>query len=372
MELDKQKLKQISKIVLSAVVLYCVLQNLNSVFKIINEAFSILFPFILGAIIAFILNLPMGFYERILFKPKKVKGKIVQSKFKRPVSAILSIVTITIILTIIISLVIPELINTVKLLIENIPSYIDATEDFFTGLADEYPYLSDLAQNIKIDEEKLQNNLINLTGNVMTFSINTVKGLFSSIIKVFISLVFAIYILANKNNLKTQAKKLAYAYLQKEKADKLLKISNLSEKTFKSFISGQVIEASILGLLCAIGMTIFKIPYAVTIGVLIAFTALIPIVGAFVGGFIGALLIVTVAPTKAIIFIIFLIILQQLEGNLIYPKVVGKSIGLPGMWVLLAITVGGSLLGVLGMLVAVPTMAVIYTLLKLKTENQEL
>lgn len=360
--MDKQNLKSITKIVLGAIILYCILQNINSVFQAINSVFGILYPFILGAGIAFILNLPMSFYEKKIFKIKK--GKVVKDKFRRLISVLLSVITVVIVLTIIISLVIPELINTLKLLIVNIPNYMEAVEDFLIDITDKYPELSDIVQNIRLDEEKLQKSLINLTGNVMTFSINTVKGVLSGIVNTFISIVFAIYILSNKDKLKVQVKKLAYAYLPKEKAEKFIKISRLSKQTFKSFISGQIVEAIILGLLCALGMTILKIPYAVTISVLIAFTALIPIVGAFIGAFIGALLIVTINPIKALIFIIFLVILQQIEGNLIYPKVVGKSIGLPGMWVLFAITVGGSLFGIIGMLLGVPVISVLYTLLR--------
>lgn len=368
--MDKQNIKAITKIVLSAVILYCILQNINIVFKLTNNVFRIVYPFILGAGIAFILNIPMSFCEKKMFKQKNNKKKAGKGKFKRLISILISIVTVVIILTIIISLVIPELINILKLLIANIPNYIETTENFLMELTDKYPELNDIAQNIRIDEEKLQKSLINLTGNVMTFSINTVKGLVSGIVNTFISIVFAIYILSNKEKLKMQIKKLAYAYLPKAKAEKFIKISRLSKQTFKNFISGQVIEAIILGVLCAIGMTILKIPYAVTISVLIAFTALIPIIGAFLGAFIGVLLIVTINPIKALIFIIFILILQQIEGNLIYPKVVGKSIGLPGMWVLFAITVGGGFFGIIGMLLGVPAISVLYTLVKESTNER--
>lgn len=362
--MDKQNIKAITKIVLCAVILYCILQNINIVFTLTNNVFTIVYPFILGAGIAFILNIPMSFCEKKIFKQKKNKRKAGKNKIKRLISMLISIITVVIILTIIISLVIPELINILKLLIDNIPNYIETTENFLMELTDKYPELNDIAQNIRIDEEKLQKSLINLTGNVMTFSINTVKGLVSGIVNTFISIVFAIYILSNKEKLKMQIKKLAYAYLPKEKAEKFIKVSRLSKQTLKNFISGQVIEAIILGVLCAIGMTILKIPYAVTISVLMAFTALIPIIGAFLGAFIGVLLIVTINPMKALIFIIFILILQQIEGNLIYPKVVGKTIGLPGMWVLFAITVGGGFFGIIGMLLGVPIISVLYTLVK--------
>lgn len=370
MKTDKLNKKEIFKIVLIAIFLFCILQNTSFISEILNKGIDALYPFIFGAGIAFILNIPMSFYERKLFKPKKIKGKIVQNRFKRVISMLLSIITVAIVLTLIISLIIPEIINTIKILIINIPEYIEAVEEFLGDISKKYPELKDVVQNIKIDEEKLQKSLIDLTGNVMTFSVNTIKGLFSGIVNTFIAIVFAIYILANKDRLKKQIKKLGYAYLQQENAENFVKTCRLSKQTFKSFIAGQITEAIILGALCAIGMVILKIPYVVPVSILVAFTALVPIVGAFLGGTIGALLIVTVSPIKAIIFVIFLIILQQIEGNLIYPKVVGKSTGLPGMWVLFAITVGGGLFGIIGMLLAVPTISVIYTMIKKDTEEK--
>lgn len=370
MKTDKLNKKEIITIILIAIILYCVLQNASFISEILNKGFNALYPFMFGAGLAFVLNIPMSFYEKKLFKPKKIKGKVVQNRFKRSISIILAIITVAIILTLVIALIIPEIINAIKLIIINIPEYIEAVEDFLADISQKYPELKDVVQNIKIDEEKLQKSLIDLTGNVMTFSINTIKGLVSGIANTFIAIVFAIYILANKDRLKNQVKKLCYAYLQKENAQNFIKTGKLSKQTFKSFISGQVIEAVILGSLCAIGMYILKIPYAITISILVAFTALVPIVGAFLGGAVGALLIVTVDPIKALIFIIFLIILQQIEGNLIYPKVVGNSTGLPGMWVLFAITIGGGLLGIIGMLLAVPTISVIYTMIKKDTEEK--
>lgn len=370
MKTDKLNKKEIITIILIAIILYCVLQNASFISEILNKGFNALYPFMFGAGLAFVLNIPMSFYEKKLFKPKKIKGKVVQNRFKRAISIILAIITVAIILTLVIALIIPEIINAIKLIIINIPEYIEAVEDFLADISQKYPELKDVVQNIKIDEEKLQKSLIDLTGNVMTFSINTIKGLLSGIANTFIAIVFAIYILANKDRLKNQVKKLCYAYLQKENAQNFIKTGKLSKQTFKSFISGQVIEAVILGSLCAIGMYILKIPYAITISILVAFTALVPIVGAFLGGAVGALLIVTVDPIKALIFIIFLIILQQIEGNLIYPKVVGNSTGLPGMWVLFAITIGGGLLGIIGMLLAVPTISVIYTMIKKDTEEK--
>ena len=199
MNTEKLSKKEIIKIVVIAVVLYCALQNLSFVSKIFDQGFNALYPFIFGAGLAFILNIPMSFFEKKLFKPKKVKGKVIQNKFKRVLSIILAVITVAIILTIIISLIIPELINALKLLIANIPEYIKAVEEFLTELSEKYPELNDIIQNIKIDEEKLQKSLIDLTGNVMSFSVSTIIGLLSGVVNTLIAVVFAIYILYNKD-----------------------------------------------------------------------------------------------------------------------------------------------------------------------------
>ena len=192
----------------------------------------------------------------------------------------------------------------------------------------------------------------------------------SSIVNAFISIIFAVYILANKEELKNQAKKFIYARINEEKADSIIKVSRLARDSFRNFITGQAKEAVILGSLCAIGMLILNIPYAGPIGALTAITAFIPIVGAFIGGFIGAVLIVAVNPIKALIFVIFIIVLQQVEGNLIYPHVVGKNMGLPSIWVLVAITIGGSLFGIMGMIVGLPVVSIIYAITQENTNKK--
>ena len=207
---------------------------------------------------------------------------------------------------------------------------------------------------------------MSISKDVLDVTINQISGLFSGVVDFVIAVIFAVYILANKEALKLQSKKFIYARLNKDKADSFIKICRLARDSFRNFLTGQAKEAVILGVLCALGMLILGIPYAGPIGALTALTAFIPIVGAFIGGFIGAVLIVAVDPIKALIFIIFIIVLQQIEGNLIYPHVVGKNIGLPSIWVLVAITVGGSLFGIMGMIVGLPIVSIIYAII---TEN---
>ena len=218
---------------------------------------------------------------------------------------------------------------------------------------------------------------MNLSKDVLNITINQISSLLSNIVNFFIAIIFAVYILANKEKLKLQTKKFIYARLDNEKANHILKVSRLARDSFRSFLTGQAKEAVILGTLCAIGMLILDIPYAGPIGALTALTAFIPIVGAFIGGFVGAVLIVAIDPIKALIFILFIIVLQQVEGNLIYPHVVGKNIGLPSIWVLVALTVGGSLFGIMGMIIGIPIVSVLYAITeentnkKLKEKNLE-
>ena len=228
------------------------------------------------------------------------------------------------------------------------------------------PEINNFIQNIQIDTEALKNGLMNISKGVLDVTINQVSGLVSGIVNFFIAIVFAVYILANKEGLKVQAKEFIYARIPEERADYILKVSRLARDSFRSFLTGQAKEAVILGVLCTLGMLILGIPYAGPVGALTALTAFIPIVGAFIGGFVGAVLIVAIDPIKALIFIIFIIVLQQIEGNLIYPHVVGKNIGLPSIWVLVAITIGGSLFGIMGMVIGLPILSIIYAIV---TEN---
>ena len=367
MELDKKTTRKIIGIITFAIVLFFVLQNIETAKSLVGSALNIISPFLFGAALAFILNLPMKMFERHLFKPKKLKnGEIKHSKLKRPVSIILSFILIILIISVVVKLVIPQLVSVIFMFIKEIPGLALDIKEWAIDITDQYPEISNVIQGININWEKIANDLIslasNLAGSVVTSSIGFVVSLVGGIFDLFVTIVFAVYILTSKQKLKSQIKKIVIAYFPKEKAKNILEICSLSKNTFANFITGQCIEAVILGLLCFVGMLILRLPFAATISVLIAVMALIPIVGAFIGIIVGAILILSISPVKALIFVIFLLLLQQFEGNVIYPRVVGNSVGLPGMWVLFAVVVGGGFGGIFGLLIGLPTISVLYTL----------
>ena len=386
MKLDKENTKQIMKIVVVAILLLVALINIQPLWNIFAVFIGILSPFIWGLAIAFILNIFMTFYENKVFKSRNTKGntgkvnKVQENKrnvksknkrgAKRTFSILLSVLTIIAVIAIIMILIIPQFVDVISNLIKNIPSYLENLKNFGISITEQYPQINSYIQNIHIDTIALRDGIMNISKDVLSVTINQVSSLVSNIVNFFIAIVFAVYILANKEELKIQAKKFIYARLNKENADYVLKVSRLARDCFRNFLTGQAKEAVILGVLCAVGMLILQIPYAGPIGALTALTAFIPIVGAFIGGFIGAILIVAVNPIKAIIFIVFIIVLQQIEGNLIYPHIVGKNIGLPSMWVLVAITIGGSLFGIIGMVVGLPILSVIYAILMENTNKK--
>lgn len=380
MELNKENVKKITTIVCIAVVLNWGLKNYEMFLNIVSGIVKTVSPFILGACIAFVINILMNFFEKILFKDKITKGKRVQnkSKLKRPVSMILAMLSIILLVTLVIGLVIPELIEVITKLIKQIPSIWDFIQENASTLMDKYPTLVQTIEgtDISIDDvnSKISGIVINFGGNILNTSANVVGAIFGGIFNFVVAIIFAIYILLQKEKLKRQAVKVVIAYLPEEKAKRFLYIADKANTTFVSFLTGQFLEAIVLGTLCCIGMLILKIPYAITVGVLIGFTALIPVVGAFIGIFIGSILILADMPSKVLVFIVFVLILQQIEGNVIYPKVVGDSVGLPAIWVLVAITIGGAFGGVVGILLSVPVSSILYTLLKedviLKLKNK--
>ena len=397
MNLNKENTNQIIKIVIIAIVLLVALFNISSLWNIFKVFLNIISPFLWGLAIAFILNIFMTLYENKLFKigqSKKGKNKTrtdknridksriekttrEKSKFDRPFAIFLSIITIIAIIGITLILIIPQFVDVITNLISNIPNFLESLKNFAIDITERFPEINNFIQNINIDTEALKNGIMNLSLDVLDITINQVSGILTGVVNFIIAVIFAIYILANKEDLKLQAKKFIYARLDKEKAEHIIKVSRLARDSFRSFLTGQAKEAVILGSLCALGMLILNIPYAGPIGALTALTAFIPIVGAFISGFIGAILILAIDPIKALIFLIFIIVLQQVEGNLIYPHIVGKNIGLPSIWVLVAITIGGSLFGIMGMIIGLPIVSVIYAIIientnrKLQEKNLE-
>lgn len=371
MENKKDNLKRIFVFCVILIIIYWGINNMNLIGNIINKIISIIFPFILGGALAFILNIPMTFFEKKLLNIKRKKKVFFKNKkVVRIVSLIFAIIVISFILYLIINLIVPELIDIVKLLIQNIPYYAEELNKIIQNNTENIQEIDNIISNMNLDTESIKNELMQIVTGVLNSSISIVVGVIGFITNLIIAIIFAIYILTGKEKLKSQISRLIQAYFDKEKANKIFEIGNIANKTFKNFFTVQCLEATILGSLCIIGMLILNIPYAAPIGVLIGVTALIPVVGAFIGFIIGAILILSVEPIKVITFIIFVLILQQFEGNVIYPRVVGNSVGLPGMWVLMAVTVGGSLFGILGMLLGVPVFSVIYTILKNDTEKR--
>lgn len=342
-----------------------IINNDDKVSVIVDGIFKVLSPFIAGGAVAFVLNVLMRPLETgwdYIFKKRSRKT----TALKRPVCLILSIVFMFGFLVAILFMIIPEFINTFENIIEELPGYAETALGWYNKLRS-----FALNHNVKIPEFSfnpdiiisfLKDNFANQS--TLTKTIDFTASLITGLINAIVALAFSLYLLSQKEKLGRNIKKTLYAFCPNKTIDVLLDVFSVTDQTFTKFVSGQLLEALIIGLLCFVGMLIFNMPYAPVVSVLVGFTALIPVFGAFIGTAVGAFLILFDSPTKALWFIIFIIILQQLEGNLIYPKVVGKTVGLPGIWVLTAVTIGGNTFGVLGILLAVPACAVFYTILR--------
>lgn len=320
-------------------------------------------PLVTGVVIAYLVNIVMAGYEKIYFP--KAKAKFF-AKSRRPVCMIAALLTIIAIIVLIVALIVPELVKAIQLLIAKLPGALEwvfSNEKVLAVLPEDY---LDKIQNINWAEsiDQLLVFLKDHAGAIAQTATDAISSVVGVITTFVIGLIFAIYILASKEKLRGHLFEVMESYLPEKWNARLRHLLSTANRCFHSFIVGQVTDASILGLLCTLGLLILRMPYAPMIGVLVGFTALIPVVGGYIGAIVGAFLILTESPIKALIFIIFLILLQQFEGNLIYPKIVGDKVGLPAIWVLAAVTVGGGLGGVPGMLVGVPTAATIYSLVR--------
>lgn len=344
--------------------LYFILLNIKNIFDMFDGVLSILNPFILAFCMAFVLNLPMKFFEnKIFYFLDKNKSDFVKN-LKRPLSILSTFITVIGLIVALGIFVIPELINSLATLMDAVPGYIKS----FEALINQYVSSTELLQNIYNTLMTTWQDILRIVTTFLTTSLtgilSTTVTITSGVINFILSVILTIYMLSSKEKLIINFKKLLFAFSKKEIANKIVDISKLSNYTFSKFITGQCVEAVILGVLCFIGMTILSMPYALLISVLIGVTALIPIFGAFIGAIPAVFLILIIDPIKAIWFVVFLLCLQQFEGNVIYPKVVGNSVGLSAIWVMLAMIVGGSTLGLVGMLIGIPTFSVIYQLIK--------
>lgn len=394
MELNKKNVRKILLIITFAILLLVCLQRFDAVLAFFGWLFHLFSPFLMGACIAFILNVPMRFIESRLFpaegwKARRRRGKAagtppaalpasrpdplsrgwkIREKLRRPASMILALAAVTGVIIVVLFLILPELGRTLMSLADRVPAFISGVQAWLTELTERYPDLYQQVMDIQLDWQKIGNDFVSFLQNwatsVLGSTVTVVTSVVAGVMNFLLGLFFALYVLMQKEKLGRQTRRVLYAFLPEKWADRLLSVGRLSNQTFSSFLSGQCFEAVILGTMFFISMSVFRFPYALMISVLVAFTALIPVFGAFIGCFVGAFLILMVDPLQAVWFVVMFIIIQQIEGNLIYPHVVGGSVGLPSLWVLVAVTVGGSLMGVVGMLVFIPLCSVLYALFR--------
>ena len=402
MQLNKQTFRKLLILVGFGVLLNFAVQHLDTLDGAFSWVFAIIEPFVLGGVLAFILNVPMRAVERFLFPPKKTSvietvlikegelqdkaGEVIRNsipgakkqppkrprfdidRIRRPVSMIVTLLLVAAVVALVFGIVLPEVIRTGTNLITNMPGYFESASVWVNKLLEDNPailsYINDIIQQINLDEMSSRLMQFLQDSELIQNIFGTASSLVGGVVNAFIGLIFSFYILMRKEQLARQCKMILSAFLPRGVVERVVRIARLTSSTFSHFLSGQCTEAVILGFLFFIAMSVFKFPYALLCSVLIGFTALIPIFGAFFGCIVSALLILMVEPQKALWFVIMFLILQQVEGNLIYPHVVGSAVGLPSLWVLVAVTVGGSMFGILGMLFFIPLASVLYALLR--------
>lgn len=363
MEWNKQTVKGLLLVVCGGVAFFCALQHLNVVAAAVGWLLGTLSPFLAGGAIAFVLNVPMRAIERHL----RFRGGR-SAALRRPLALVLTLVALIGVLTLASCVIGPGIKDAVMSIVSQVPAALERLQKQLMGLETYLPQIQEIVENLAIDWKSLSQKAIALAqawgGSLLSSGGGLMAGVVSGVSTFVIGLIFSFYILMQKEKLSRQGRQVLYALLRPQDADRALEVLRLANRTFSSFLSGQCLEAVILGTMFVVAMTVFRLPYALLVGVLIALTALIPIVGAFIGCGVGALLIAVTDPWKALMFIVLFLILQQIEGNLIYPHVVGSSVGLPSIWVLAAVTLGGKLMGVAGMLFFIPLCSVLYALFR--------
>ena len=367
MDLSKLSMKKIRELIIFTVLLVVALWKFEVVIDVLKTIWGIIFPFVLGGAIAFVINVPMSFLEKKIFGKIK-EGNKAGEKLARPISILLTIILAVGVIILVMFGVIPQLTRTIASLMMSIANFIPQMQDWIREFSHNNQDIMKLVNQVQFNPDQAIkwgiSILGNGAGNMMNTTMSAVGSIVSGFATFFIAFSFACYILFQKEKLYIQIRKIFFAFIPRKKAEAFLKICSLTYRTFANFLAGQCLEAVILGSMFVVTLSILKMPYALLIGTLIAFTALIPIFGAFIGCAVGCFLIFMVNPKQAILFIIVFLILQQIEGNLIYPHVVGGSVGLPSIWVLAAVTIGGNLMGIVGMLVFIPIVSVIYTIFR--------
>ena len=350
-------LKDLKYLILYAVVLIFAFIYIKDILNIVGYIIKLFMPFIIGLAIAFVLNVLVNVIEK-----KWLKNWKVSATTKRAVGLIIALTIIIGFIVFLLFLIIPNLQNTIAIFADNIPIYNENLQALLNSWGIDANIINEVVEALKALGDSASSYIQENSNQVLETTLGIATNVVTGFVNITIGLVFAIYFLAQKEKISGQVANLMKAYLPDKVNQKITDIALLSNKIFSNFVGGQCIEALIIGFLCFLGMLILRLPYASTISVLVGFTALIPVFGAFIGTIIGAFLIFMISPLQALIFVIFILVLQQLEGNLIYPKVVGKSVGLPGIWVLVAVTIGASINGILGMLLSVPIVSIIYSI----------
>lgn len=367
-KLDRLLIKYI--LFIAAVVL--IVFNYEQVIEWLKTIWVILSPVIIGGVMAYILNILMVKFESWYF-PKSSKPLVVKSR--RPVSILLAMATIVLVVFLVVSLVVPQIISVLATLIENIPTIFGRVQEWLTDYEQLFPEAASLMDQFNIDWSQMVKNAVtfvnNLTTSILETTLSTVGSLAGIIINLVLSIIVSIYILMSKEKLGNQFDRMVKAYLSEKNYRNYHYVLEQFDDSFRHYITGVVVEALILGLMVTVGMWLFRFPYAAMIGALTGFLAIIPMLGAYLSGAIGALLISVESPVQALFFILFTIVVQQIEGNIIYPKVVGGSIGLPGLFVLIAVTIGGGLMGIPGMIISVPLASALFKLLKNDVKHRE-
>lgn len=344
------------------IILIFALYRISDIFNILSKILNILSPFLIGAGLAFILSIPLNFLERKF------------PRLKRPVSLLLTFLIFIVVITVLMFLVVPKLAETFTSIIDSVPHALDNLQNFINSQNINWEWVQQKLTESKLDWQSLSNQALSIIkgsfGNFFSSTFGVLSSVVQGILSIAISFIFAAYILISKEKLSIQFKKLMYAFLPEKIVDRAIEIGKLTHKTFSSFFTFQLLECVILGFMFLISMTILDIPYALLISIIIAVFALVPIFGLCIAFILASLFIVMVNPIKVIVFAILFAILQQIEGNLIYPKVVGKSIGLPPIWVILVITIGANVMGILGIILFIPLSSVIYTLLTSAVKNR--
>lgn len=373
MNLSPQKRRELSLWIIgtvtACVLIFLAVENIGLVASAAKWLLGLISPLIIGFAFACILNVPMGFFEGKLWRKT---ANPAPAGLRRPVAFIISLALIIGIIVGIVWLIIPELAGAFGIIVDGVAGFVNTLSAMSVEEVEQMP-LGKLLLSVKWDEllSNAQGWLKDQGGSIVNTAFGTISSLVGGVFDFFIALVFSIYILFSKDTLKSQCSRLVRAWLPRGFGEWLIHAASVASLNFRNFVSGQSLEAVILGLLCLVGMLILGMPYAPMVGALVGITALIPVVGSFIGAGVGAFMILTVNPIKSIIFIVFLLVLQQLEGNIIYPRVMGSRVNLPGMWILAAVTVGGGIAGPLGMLLGVPVASTAYVLLKEATAERE-